>query len=159
MRRNNISCYIFQRLRKGKKSENGNQQKKGGKGESLRQRLLSAERRLPSVFSSTTKWDLRQECKAIRRMHTGAFCGATKPTLLTTTTSEAKKYPHRQSRRVYPVERGNAAILRRHPYYLLLTMMVLRLCRFRVATHHRKREWALHFHANCAPDLNEWISD
>lgn len=75
----------------------------------------------------TTKWDPRQECKAIRRMHTGAFCGATKPTLLTTTTSEAKKYPHRQSPRVYPVERGNTAILRRHPYYLLLTMMVLRL--------------------------------
>lgn len=117
-------CYNFSIfLRKNREmAVNG---KKMGR-ESLRQRLLSAERRLPCLCS-TTKWDPRQECKAIRRMHTGAFCGVTKPILLTTTTSEVKNYPHRQSHRVYSVERGNAAILRRHPYYLLLTMMVLRL--------------------------------
>jgi len=32
-------------------------------------------------------------------------------------------------------------------------------CRFRLATHHRKWERALHFDANCAWDLNERIND
>lgn len=123
MGRNNIVCYNIWALTQ---TRNSIQQKKGGK------RIRTIEivfcwTKATCVCVRSTKWDARQECKAIRRMHTGAFCGATKPTLLTTTTSEAKKYPHRQSRRVYPVERGNAAILRRHSYYLLLTMMVLRL--------------------------------